>query len=209
MFGFNIPQAVIDKRGQPRSYWGARAIFQPQLKNPIDLLPDRQTWNPTPANKHPLLRPWLDNEALPWLRQQIKEKGIGSGSSEVLIYHRTKHENYTLMASPQRSYGYLYIGAWRYDPVGDDPGKLLGSYELLEPTEGKKWSAGFPIPKIGDRVIATVNSLGLGTVLDYFWESDFQGIRLELDTATEPEWHKKQCPNDPTAMIFGAEARLP
>lgn len=205
MFGFNIPQAVIDKRGQPRSYWGARAIYQPQLKNPIGLLPDRQTWNPTPANNRPLLRPWLDNEALPWLREHLK--GIGAGSNEVLVYHRTEHENYTLMASPQRSYGYLYIGAWRFDPVDDDGKTLKASYELLEPTEGKKWSAEFPIPKIGDRVIATINRLGPATVLDYFWESGYQGIRVELHS--RPEWHQKQCPNDPTAMIFGAETKLP
>ena len=42
MFGRPVPKEIIEKRGEPVRYWGARAIFHPGTKHPIDLLPDRQ-----------------------------------------------------------------------------------------------------------------------------------------------------------------------
>ena len=38
MFGRPVPKEIIEKRGEPVRYWGARAIFHPGTKHPIDLL---------------------------------------------------------------------------------------------------------------------------------------------------------------------------
>jgi hypothetical protein len=199
MFGFNMPEELLKRRGQPAFYWGARAIFTPGKKNPIDMLPDRQSRMPEGV-QHPILMPWLNSEAMPWLIKEIDKQGIWIDSDKVLVYHRSDAENFTLMASPLSSHGYLYIGAWRYNPENC-------AYELKAPTEGKKWT-GQTIPKIGDRVICKINTLGPGVVLDYFYEHGYQGVRVLLNDETRPEWHKKQNPGDPTAMVFGAEISI-
>jgi hypothetical protein len=45
--------------------------------------------------------------------------------------------------------------------------------------------------------------LGMGTVESYFIESEWLGVTVRLDH--QPEWHKKQRPNNPIAMVFGLE----
>ena len=63
--------------------------------------------------------------------------------------------------------------------------------------------SGKPV-KIGDRVIVTMNRIGLGTVRAFFVESGFLGIEVKADIIPEyfnPEQRKKY----PTLLVFGTE----
>lgn len=192
MFGYQIPKEIIESRGQPRLYWGARAIFEPNnAKNPFQSLPDRMSTS-DPDVQYPLLFRWLKTDALPYLRKECRK--LSSSSDKIIEYGDGKV--YQLLASPQASYGYLYIGAWRYDPEG-------AAYELKELPVNKQWSGKEPPPKIGDKVRINMNNLGDGIVLDYFHESDYLGVRVLLDNV--PGWKKEQQPDNPTAMVFGIE----
>ncbi|MDD5510469.1 MAG: hypothetical protein PHI12_06655 [Dehalococcoidales bacterium] len=65
------------------------------------------------------------------------------------------------------------------------------------------WSGKKPLPKIGDKVTINFNQLGTGIVESYFIEDEWLGVRVRLDN--EPEWHKKQNPGRPYALVFGLE----
>ena len=58
-------------------------------------------------------------------------------------------------------------------------------------------------PLIGTRVNVTCNSMGLGTVSSYFFEHGYLGVKVDLDNP--PDWHKKQNPGKPYALVFGSE----
>lgn len=65
------------------------------------------------------------------------------------------------------------------------------------------WSGkGEPLA-IGTRVRINFNGFGEGTVRDYFVEHGFLGVRVFLDK--QPDWHKKQRPGQPWALVFGNE----
>src|ERR1700694_1127834 len=85
--------------------WGARAIFPPPS---IQLLPDRQSWSDSNADAHPRLKEWINEKGLLWLRNEAKS--LSPMSSNVLIH---EDGDFHIEASPQRSGGYLYIGAWK------------------------------------------------------------------------------------------------
>lgn len=85
--------------------WGARAIYQRQR---IELLWDRQNWQPD--EKPPVeFEDWINQIGLPWLRKTCTDRYITPDSSTVLLY---EDGPYGIEASPQRSYGYLYIVAY-------------------------------------------------------------------------------------------------
>lgn len=67
------------------------------------------------------------------------------------------------------------------------------------------WSAK-TLPAIGDKVNVLINGLGMGTVESYFIENEWLGVTVRLDH--QPEWHKKQRPNNPIAMVFGLEIAM-
>jgi len=112
MFGY---PADVEK---PELYWGARAIFQAGrfegswkkqkwIPPYIDLVYDRQSFE---GNEHPLkdeFMKWLNEGALPHLRAWAR--GVRPDSKDVL---NIGNDKFTLMASPNGSYGYMYIGAW-------------------------------------------------------------------------------------------------
>ena len=91
--------------------WGARAIYERQQ---IDLLHDRLSWwmpsnewEPEGKELMKTLGAWLDSKGLPFLREQART--LYTDESRVVsmddgLFH--------IEASPQRSYGYLYIRAW-------------------------------------------------------------------------------------------------
>lgn len=68
---------------------------------------------------------------------------------------------------------------------------------------------GFPLPPvIGTEVKITINSLGEGTVVGYFFDNGFAGVIIKLNPSTEPEWHTKQNEGswaEGHALAFGAE----
>lgn len=66
-----------------------------------------------------------------------------------------------------------------------------------------KWSGKETPPMIGSRVQINFNQLGSGEVINYFSESGFLGVLVNLDH--EPEWRKKQSAAGKPAMVFGSE----
>ena len=70
-------------------------------------------------------------------------------------------------------------------------------------SKGAKWSGGFEVPVIGERLRVKFNQLGAGTVAGYFVAHGYLGLRVDLDQ--QPEWHARQNPGQPWAFVFGAE----
>lgn len=193
MFGLRVPQEIIDAKGAPRSWWGARAIFKPMDLYPIDIPFDRQQCEPAPE-KCSLLLTWLNEKGMPWLNAEASK--LNTDDDKTISFSDAKG---TILASPQRSYGYLYIGAWRYDP-------LPNRYELDEvPTEAK-WSGKDRVPAIGEQIGINFNHLGTGVVLDYLIEHGWLGVRVHLDRP--PDWFRKQNPHRSWAIVFGTEIKL-
>ena len=64
MFGRPVPKEIIEKRGEPVRYWGARAIFHPGTKHPIDLLPDRQGCHCAEGLDSTPLLDWLNTKGM-------------------------------------------------------------------------------------------------------------------------------------------------
>ena len=85
--------------------WGARAIF---TSSRIDLLPDRQSWSDSNAETLSGLRQWINEKGLPRLR--VVAKRLGADDSHSVVYD---DGDFHIEASPQKSGGYLYIGAWQ------------------------------------------------------------------------------------------------
>ena len=99
MFGRPIKQTSV-------CYWGARAIYEGRAgKYFVDILYDRQSREGSITKE---FITWLDDKALPWLRKEVERIGLGVDEDQVLKFEDGK---YYLEASPNRSYGYLYIGA--------------------------------------------------------------------------------------------------
>jgi hypothetical protein len=89
------------------TYWGARAIYQPSAKTsfmPIDILHDRQSCIGDESAKGALVS-WLNTIGLPWLRANCK---LCPDSRDYVQY---KDNRFIIRATPNASYGYLYIGA--------------------------------------------------------------------------------------------------
>jgi hypothetical protein len=84
--------------------WGARTIVK---STSVELSLDRQSWSDSDPEAHPRLKKWINEKGLPWLRAETK--GLSLVASTVLIHDEG---DFHIEASPQRSGGYLYIGAW-------------------------------------------------------------------------------------------------
>jgi hypothetical protein len=116
-WGRHIPKEMT---GKIAVTWGARAIYTNQH---IDLLPDRQSWHVTGyseddadqtsvcyeerrARMRPLMN-WINSKGLPFLRKESKQLYTDDTRVVTLndgVFH--------IEASPQASYGYLYVRAW-------------------------------------------------------------------------------------------------
>jgi len=120
MFGIPPPKS------NPRLYWGARAIFHPSQheEGVIDLLPDRQSHgelNDQQPDKEVFFN-WINKVALPavtsWARNQ------NPASREVFV---ASNNEFVLKATPNASFGYLYLGAWtRAEEQGNGDGYKKG-----------------------------------------------------------------------------------
>jgi hypothetical protein len=87
------------------TYWGARAIYKPHDKYcKIDILYDRQSCLGEKADRDELVE-WLNDKGMPWLKANCK---MSSSSTERIEF---KDGKYIIRATPNASYGYLYIGA--------------------------------------------------------------------------------------------------
>ena len=95
-----------------RVTWGARAIYSRQY---IDLLPDRQSWavpGVTDEDERRVHRKrlgaWINKTVLPWLNAKEQKRKLCNQSAVVRLDTGNLHAE----ASPQSSYGYLYIRVW-------------------------------------------------------------------------------------------------
>jgi len=86
--------------------WGARAIYE-KPGGFIDLLWDRKSCD-GPEDEKKRLYDWLDVEGLPSLRALVKSKMLQPDECRTLTIERP---GFRLIANPNRSFGYLYIGA--------------------------------------------------------------------------------------------------
>lgn len=196
MFGFNITEEQKAGREVLR-YWGARAIFK---RGTIDILHDRQTYQaPEQDERLPKrdfnflsLVHWVNNTGLPWLRKEATK--LGSDSNAVIQF---SDRRFLIAASPQSSYGYLYIGAVEF-AIPE------GCYDLAELPTDKQWTGKFT-PKLEQQVKVNFNGFGEGRICSFFWEHDYAGVRVRLDK--QPDWHKQQG-QPPYALVFGAEVEL-
>lgn len=192
MYGLPVPQEVIDAKGNPVRYWGCRAIDE---CGTLDIVHDRVTYNGPEWDK--ALTPqawrelpfvwWLNKVALPELRLCLPNMA----REQVLP---VCDEGLFCMIA-RRAGGYVYVGAWEHHTP-------TSKYDLPQRPDGE-WSGTFD-PSIGDRVEIPFNGLGAGTVVSYFCEHGYRGVRVKLDK--QPEWHQKQG-NPPYALVFGAETR--
>jgi hypothetical protein len=112
MFGY---PADLEK---PELYWGARAIFEggrwegygkkmKYVPPYVDLVYDRQSFVGQDHPEKERFMKWLNEEALPFLRKWAV--GVSPDSKDVL---NIGSGDFVLKASPNASYGYMYIGAW-------------------------------------------------------------------------------------------------
>lgn len=90
-------------------WWGARAIYD-QMSCSFGLLWDRK--QTVGENAEPLWK-WLDEWGLPALRKALSDNLVRSNDEEDIV---VDSHGFKLIANPNRSYGYLYIGAW---PMGE------------------------------------------------------------------------------------------
>jgi hypothetical protein len=196
MFGRPVPKEIIEKRGQPVRYWGARAIFHPGTQHPIDLLPDRQGCHCAEGLASKPLLDWLNKTGLKELKKLRAFKNLSSDSSEVVEF--TDGE-FTVQCSPNASYGYLYLGAWQYWPKNC-------RYEQKETDPKAKWSSNkFPIPAIGSKMTADFNGPWEGVVTGYFVEHGYQGIEVDCTGHKRPAYYEKQGGDPKRVLFFGVD----
>ena len=97
--------------------WAARAIYHPSKESPyrnedspvrIELLHDRQDWTGDKEELKSLIK-WVNREGIDGIKKECEEYFIDAGSSEVITFSDDK---WIIEASPQASYGYLYIVAY-------------------------------------------------------------------------------------------------
>jgi len=111
-FGAAFPSDV--KPGDCSVFWGARAIWG-GYTDYIDLLPDRQQiQGPGGIDDGPVeesrmeLSDWTNKTGLPALRKWAKN--VSQSSSEEFVI---RDGLFGLRASPNGSYGYMYIRTWK------------------------------------------------------------------------------------------------
>lgn len=197
MFGLPVPKETIEaKGGAPARYWGARAILRTGKPPVLDIVPDRQQVTAAAGlSSEPLLE-WVNRTGLPRLMASEAFGELSIASCEVI---EIRDGQYTLLASPQGSYGYLYLTAFQYFP----PGLIYGA---LEPDPAARWvSTAFAAPPpVGAIVTLRINGEWRGRVTGYFVEHGFQGIEVECTHAPD-WWRKRRDPADTKGYFFGVD----
>lgn len=92
--------------------WGARAIYEDNCQ--IDLLWDRQEMLGGTDAERQQFNSWLNQWGLPNLRNKVLSARLRPGEGIQIDY---QSYDWVIIANPQRSYGYLYIGAFPVDGV--------------------------------------------------------------------------------------------
>ena len=160
--------------------WGARATF---AEGELYFMPDRQEHigDTVPVCA---LTNWINDTALSALKKYIKETNWSNDSKEVYTLNDSL---FTLKASPNGSYGYMYLTA-----------TLRGTDKL----PAGKWP-GKNIPKIGDTITAKINNIGKCYVLGYLLQDEWTAVIVK--PLNPPEWFFKQNGKSGLLTLFGAE----
>lgn len=178
-------------------YWGARAIYNQVRDYDIDLLWDRQSTDKVadqPEDEQFLN--WLNDRAMPWLREKVKELALAVDDPQEIVLHEFKYE---LRASTHGSHGYLYIGAVEH-PLVECESHINGATnkpERVVEAGGVKFVVDndFPVGTKGD---VTVNGIGPATVVGYYNENYADGLKLAclmVVMENPPDWWIKQTQN--------------
>jgi hypothetical protein len=140
-FGMQPPAGV-------KIAWGARAIYSlERLCNSgdlgIDILFDRQDIQGGTEEDRFRLVEVVNTTLLPDLRRECRSRYVEPFSVETVVVETVvgEHESYKLVASPLRSYGYLYIGAWKVpSPTVETTvtGRVLHVFEICCTGSGVK-----------------------------------------------------------------------
>ena len=196
MFGRPVPTEIVEKRGAPVRYWGARAIFYPRRKHPIEILPDRQQCQCADGlDPKPLLE-WLNTVGMKEL-QKLRDFKLLTGDSSAVV--QFSDGEFTVQCSPNASFGYLYLGAWQHWPANC-------LYEQKTPHPTAKWSSDkFPVPAIGARIKANFNGPWEGAVSGYFVEYGYQGVEVDCSQGKWPDFYKRQGGDAQRVLLFGAD----
>ncbi len=101
---FNIPATLA-------AMWSARAIYNLRPTLYVDVLHDRQ-WmcGENQSQEAKDLCDWLNSEGIQGLQSVCKQKGLGPDESRVVEY---SSKGFIIQGTPNSSYGYLYIVAYR------------------------------------------------------------------------------------------------
>ncbi len=95
--------------------WSARAIYNVHPTFYIDILHDRQwMYGNNPSQEAKDLCAWLNNSGIKGLQALCKSTGLTQNESRVVEY---SSKGYVIQATPNASYGYLYIVAYRLPVV--------------------------------------------------------------------------------------------
>ena len=185
MFGHQI-------EGDHLRYWGARTIYKNQE---IDMLRDRQSSDGIGHEpEDQAFIKWLNERALPWLREKVKEISLAVDDPQELVLHEFKYE---LRASTHQSHGYLYIGAVEHKLVECEPRKnsASGAEERVVEAGGVKFVVddGSLVP-VGSEGIITANKIGPAKVVGYYNENygDFKLACLMVVMLDPPDWWVSQ-----------------
>lgn len=87
----------------------------------------------------------------------------------------------------------------------DTPPKWVYNTPKVPPHRTALWSGVGDPPKVGTTVGVRMNGLGTAKVMGYAVHDGYLGVMVRIDEATRPDWHKKQNPDNPVAILFGAE----
>lgn len=103
---------TTEEWGQPcevpdgaKAIWGARAIFKPRDKRPLDLLGDRQSVHGAAADELVAL---LNGGILDALQEWARWRD-GTSSEEFVMY---EDDQVRVVGSARGSYGYYYVTGW-------------------------------------------------------------------------------------------------
>jgi hypothetical protein len=124
--------SVFPEAQKAATAWGARAI----MDEGFSLLPDRQSWVGADEPRQALMN-WLNTKGLQSLRWTLRAEQLTQDSRTVITI---QNDRYTLKATPNASYGYLYIAAWERELTGEGAAPLTGAAPLAveDPNKGEK-----------------------------------------------------------------------
>src|SRR4030067_1949788 len=121
MFNFGLSP---EESKMSKYWWGTRAIFTQRyirqtrkVTTELDLLHDRQNFQGPQDEGTKKFMTWINTKGLPEVR--VWASKVTTDSREMFNF---EDEEYKIIATPNGSYGYMYIGAWSKKEVKNDFG---------------------------------------------------------------------------------------